>query len=38
MSLVASAELSLASMMLGNIVSDLCVAAVDPRIRFDKQS
>jgi microcin C transport system permease protein len=30
--------LSSLAMLLGNIVSDLCVAAVDPRIRFDKQS
>ena len=29
--------LSSLAMLLGNIVSDLCVAAVDPRIRFDKQ-
>jgi len=28
--------LSSLAMLLGNIVSDLCVAAVDPRIRFDK--
>jgi ABC-type dipeptide/oligopeptide/nickel transport system permease component len=25
-------------MLIGNIVSDLCVAAVDPRIRFDKSA
>ncbi len=30
--------LSSLAMLLGNIVSDLCVAAADPRIRFDKQS
>jgi microcin C transport system permease protein len=30
--------LSSLAMLLGNIISDLCVAAVDPRIRFDKQS
>ena len=30
--------LSSIAMLLGNIISDLCVAAVDPRIRFDKQS
>ncbi len=28
--------LSSLAMLIGNIVSDLCVAAVDPRIRFDK--
>ena len=28
--------LSSLAMLLGNIVSDLCVAAIDPRIRFDK--
>lgn len=28
--------LSSLAMLLGNIVSDLCVATVDPRIRFDK--
>jgi microcin C transport system permease protein len=28
--------LSSLAMLLGNIISDLCVAAVDPRIRFDK--
>jgi len=30
--------LSSLAMLLGNIISDLCVAAVDPRIRFDKQT
>ena len=30
--------LSSLAMLLGNIVSDLCVAAVDPRIRFDKSA
>ena len=30
--------LSSLAMLLGNIVSDLCVAAVDSRIRFDKQT
>jgi microcin C transport system permease protein len=30
--------LSSLAMLLGNIVSDLCVAAVDPRIRFDKRA
>jgi len=30
--------LSSVAMLLGNIVSDLCVAAADPRIRFDKQA
>jgi microcin C transport system permease protein len=30
--------LSSLAMLLGNIVSDLCVAAVDPRIRFDKKA
>lgn len=30
--------LSSLAMLLGNIVSDLCVAAADPRIRFDKQA
>ncbi len=30
--------LSSLAMLLGNIVSDLCVAAVDPRIRFDKKT
>jgi microcin C transport system permease protein len=30
--------LSSLAMLVGNIVSDLCVAAVDPRIRFDKQT
>jgi len=30
--------LSSLAMLVGNIVSDLCVAAVDPRIRFDKSA
>jgi microcin C transport system permease protein len=30
--------LSSLAMLLGNIVSDLCVAAADPRIRFDKKA
>ena len=30
--------LSSLALLLGNIISDLCVAAVDPRIRFDKQT
>jgi microcin C transport system permease protein len=30
--------LSSLAMLIGNIVSDLCVAAVDPRIRFDKSA
>jgi microcin C transport system permease protein len=30
--------LSSLAMLIGNIVSDLCVAAVDPRIRFDKST
>ena len=30
--------LSSIAMLLGNIVSDLCVAAADPRIRFDKKA
>ena len=30
--------LSSLAMLLGNIISDLCVAAVDPRIRFDKSA
>jgi len=30
--------LSSLAMLLGNIVSDLCVAATDPRIRFDKKA
>jgi microcin C transport system permease protein len=30
--------LSSLAMLLGNILSDLCVALVDPRIRFDKAS
>jgi microcin C transport system permease protein len=30
--------LSSLAMLAGNIVSDLCVAAVDPRIRFDKSA
>ncbi len=30
--------LSSIAMLLGNIISDLCVAAVDPRIRFDKKA
>lgn len=29
--------LSSLAMLLGNIVSDLCVAAADPRIRFDRE-
>jgi microcin C transport system permease protein len=30
--------LSSVAMLLGNIASDLCVAAADPRVRFDKQA
>jgi microcin C transport system permease protein len=30
--------LSSLAMLVGNILSDLCVAAVDPRIRFDKSA
>jgi microcin C transport system permease protein len=30
--------LSSLAMLIGNIISDLCVAAVDPRIRFDKSA